>query len=295
MSIAERALDYIRAYRAIIPIDIDDIDGRDFQEEIDETMCHLRSLPLVRVVQRAQAGDAEMKIELGLRKYSGFGIEKDSEAAFESWNLKAIAEDRQHWTHPLRDVPAVRAILCLCMYRMSTYEEKKDGWDLVQCVLWAEQAAEYGLVTPPGLFAVRQLHQTLASFATPAGARFSEKDEAFYRHETAGIKYMWTFMRRRTDALERGGQALVEKARSTPNKYACAREGCGIRAESQAALRRCGGPCAPERKPHYCSRECQKTVRARFDWRGILFCGSLSVFVGAGAHTLGLETPSGGV
>lgn len=51
------------------------------------------------------------------------------------------------------------------------------------------------------------------------------------------------------------------KVAQRPNAYRCAVPNCGIRATSRSALRRCGGNCAPDVKPYYCSMDCQERVR----------------------------------
>ena len=49
--------------------------------------------------------------------------------------------------------------------------------------------------------------------------------------------------------------AKVEKG---GNAYICAGPGCKVGAMEKKALMMCGGKCAKEVKPHYCSKECQK-------------------------------------
>lgn len=55
----------------------------------------------------------------------------------------------------------------------------------------------------------------------------------------------------------------LKKISKAPNQYRCAADGCGIQAINKRALRRCGGRCPDETKPHYCSLECQERVRLR--------------------------------
>ncbi|KAH9913088.1 uncharacterized protein BXZ73DRAFT_55655 [Epithele typhae] len=50
----------------------------------------------------------------------------------------------------------------------------------------------------------------------------------------------------------------LAKVQRTPNRYRCAVKECGIQAVTGTALRKCGGRCPPERKPHYCSWACQE-------------------------------------
>ncbi|KZT63414.1 hypothetical protein DAEQUDRAFT_133399 [Daedalea quercina L-15889] len=63
--------------------------------------------------------------------------------------------------------------------------------------------------------------------------------------------------RRRCIVMKWAEEQRDAKKRRKPNAYRCAREGCPVQATSQAALKRCGGPCPEEYKPYYCSKECQ--------------------------------------
>ncbi|RPD57263.1 hypothetical protein L226DRAFT_614339 [Lentinus tigrinus ALCF2SS1-7] len=45
---------------------------------------------------------------------------------------------------------------------------------------------------------------------------------------------------------------------ATNDIYQCATTGCDVRATHKGAFRACGGTCPPDKKPHYCSRECQR-------------------------------------
>ena len=55
-------------------------------------------------------------------------------------------------------------------------------------------------------------------------------------------------------------KAHADKVAKSPNKYRCAADGCDIQAAHRSALRKCGGRCPLERKPHYCSWACQERV-----------------------------------
>ncbi|KAI0641066.1 hypothetical protein C8Q79DRAFT_930333 [Trametes meyenii] len=47
-----------------------------------------------------------------------------------------------------------------------------------------------------------------------------------------------------------------------PNAYFCSAPGCGIGVAQKKTLRKCSGKCPEERKPHYCSKNCQTK-----DWK----------------------------
>ncbi|ETW74640.1 hypothetical protein HETIRDRAFT_430945 [Heterobasidion irregulare TC 32-1] len=66
------------------------------------------------------------------------------------------------------------------------------------------------------------------------------------------------YLERRDRAIEESTRARALKEARASNHYKCTRNDCGIRATSQRALYKCGGPCASEVEPHYYSKECQK-------------------------------------
>lgn len=72
---------------------------------------------------------------------------------------------------------------------------------------------------------------------------------------------MWAVRERKKRAFSMADEDREAKVRRTPNDHACARDGCPIKATSQAAIRRCKGPCLEESKPAYCGVECQRLVR----------------------------------
>ncbi|KAF8832872.1 hypothetical protein HHX47_DHR1001358 [Lentinula edodes] len=62
--------------------------------------------------------------------------------------------------------------------------------------------------------------------------------------------------------------AAEKKMMKKPNRYRCAKFGCGIEADTGKMLSRCSGKCDADKKPYYCSKRCQKE-----DWKNHkLFC-----------------------
>ncbi|KAI0722195.1 hypothetical protein C8T65DRAFT_734619 [Cerioporus squamosus] len=52
-------------------------------------------------------------------------------------------------------------------------------------------------------------------------------------------------------------QSRLAKVAKAPNRYRCAADECPVQVLNGRALRKCGGPCPSNSKPHYCSAECQ--------------------------------------
>ena len=73
---------------------------------------------------------------------------------------------------------------------------------------------------------------------------------------------LWGAVLKRLRNLDGRQKAQERKADRRPNEYICAALGCGIGASQRAGLRACAGGCPKELKPSYCSKECQRKVRA---------------------------------
>ncbi|KAH7101136.1 hypothetical protein BKA62DRAFT_796670, partial [Auriculariales sp. MPI-PUGE-AT-0066] len=69
-------------------------------------------------------------------------------------------------------------------------------------------------------------------------------------------------LKTRQDQMVAQDSAAMVKRLKHPNRYRCANVGCGIMTSSGQALQRCGGKCDEDKRPYYCSKECQ-----RADWK----------------------------
>ncbi|KAF5318143.1 hypothetical protein D9619_012203 [Psilocybe cf. subviscida] len=65
----------------------------------------------------------------------------------------------------------------------------------------------------------------------------------------------------REEVLREGVNEMYDKRLANPNRYRCAAIECPIEADTGSKLTRCDGQCDKEKKPYYCSTECQ-----RDDW-----------------------------
>lgn len=73
---------------------------------------------------------------------------------------------------------------------------------------------------------------------------------------------LWREHEVRVAEIQEEQRKMAAKIARAPNAYVCAAQGCGIEGSKKASLMRCAGKCPAERKPHYCSKECQKMVSA---------------------------------
>ncbi|KAF9480871.1 hypothetical protein BDN70DRAFT_832069 [Pholiota conissans] len=72
---------------------------------------------------------------------------------------------------------------------------------------------------------------------------------------------MWA-IDERTQQLKGGQKKMQAKKLKFPLRYRCAAVGCGVEADRGKMLAQCAGKCDPDKKPSYCSKECQ-----RADWK----------------------------
>ncbi|KAI0351311.1 hypothetical protein OH77DRAFT_1567590 [Trametes cingulata] len=100
----------------------------------------------------------------------------------------------------------------------------------------ANQCVQRGFIPPVALHIAGWLATTNARFAVDVRQMHSD----YLRH------------------LQDKEELRLAKVSKAPHVYRCANEGCDIRATHKGALKQCGGDCPPARKPHYCSRYCQR-------------------------------------
>ncbi|KAL0945246.1 hypothetical protein HGRIS_000757 [Hohenbuehelia grisea] len=75
-------------------------------------------------------------------------------------------------------------------------------------------------------------------------------------------KDLWEVLDEATARFEKDKQKATVKRLKHPNKYRCANPGCGIQGDTGKMLRQCSGKCDRDKKPSYCTPECQ-----RADWK----------------------------
>ncbi|TRM68687.1 hypothetical protein BD626DRAFT_482474 [Schizophyllum amplum] len=65
----------------------------------------------------------------------------------------------------------------------------------------------------------------------------------------------------RVAQLKKEKRKLDAKRVKQPNRYRCANPDCGIIADKGKMLQQCGGKCDVDKKPSYCSKDCQRADR----------------------------------
>ncbi|KAI0075985.1 hypothetical protein K474DRAFT_1321512 [Panus rudis PR-1116 ss-1] len=226
----------------------------------------LKSVPELKdretdvVVRSALAGNAEDCLEAGLRSLTGCKAKKSMDDALH-WFKRVGDPD-----HPLYlpNVPLrirVRA-LSLISY---TYWAFRDYGNALQHgwagIYWANEAAYRGFIT------VQVLNVGLSTLSLREGGLDTKEKRRTQPSLVVKFERDKTRMCLR-DALNsrKPGTkaAALRAARRSKNPLACqcAAEGCGIEVNNYTSLKKCSGKCPEERKPYYCSRDCQVA-----DWR----------------------------
>jgi len=75
-------------------------------------------------------------------------------------------------------------------------------------------------------------------------------------------KAVWAALETRNKQMEEEQATAEVKRAKRANRYRCANVGCSVQADTGKMLAQCSGKCDPDKKPSYCSKECQ-----RVDWK----------------------------
>ena len=118
----------------------------------------------------------------------------------------------------------------------------------------ADNAAALGLVSP----AVISIGTKLARYKTQYPT--ADEELSFDAPRFRKLTFLHEALERRNREYEAEQQQRELKTSHRPAMYICAAEGCGIEATKKSGLKACSGACPAERKPRYCSKECQKKV-----------------------------------
>ncbi|KAI0713766.1 hypothetical protein C8Q76DRAFT_732493 [Earliella scabrosa] len=241
---------------------------------------HLSQNPFVSLVRGIDAGDGEKVLDIGLRHFSGCSVrEPNIDRAIYTWEM--ITDPNHVTAVPAKNItPSLlaRAYSCLSYAYFELHQRASVGNavphdptlpsqhllptdtpdddlsnDLLYlAAVYADATAEHGLISPTVLHA--------ASYILRLGTRDGVDLKRSQRY--GPLKHLWRAEEARTREWEEEQKKQAVKVARTPNTYICTAPGCGIEGTRKKSLMRCAGKCPMERKPHYCSKECQ-----RGDWK----------------------------
>ncbi|KDQ52265.1 hypothetical protein JAAARDRAFT_62033 [Jaapia argillacea MUCL 33604] len=229
---------------------------------LNDTVEFIRDRPFGRVFQAAERGSAEDCLDVGNRTFIGYGTQRDQDRALEYWKRLVDSSHLRHPSTPVSNSIRAQAHSCISNYWFDRrIVSNIEGWNidsLYRSASNANTAASLGLIAPCVL--------AVADAAEKAGLRRPE-DNRFAGLCTKRfqiLRSLWEASDKHKREISEAKRTRDRKVEKTPLAYVCAALGCGIEGTKKAALSRCGGKCPVDKKPSYCSKECQIRVRYMF-------------------------------
>lgn len=241
----ETALAYVNIRKNCIPIDfskpVDHTWGARIMKEIDDVLAMIKSKPENIIKAEADAGNSEAALDYGFRLRNG--LECTPNRALTRRYLVQAALDT--------DAPAERRSIAHSAL-IDWYTESNEDFRhrYLQAAAWhANESVKLapGKTSPAAMVYAQNVMKPQAEHAVDMYLQYKE---------------LWSALERRDQDMEKGRAKMDQKRMARPNRYKCATVGCGIEAVSGHVFSRCSGKCDADKKPYYCSRECQKK-----DWK----------------------------
>nr|VWO96276.1 N/A [Ganoderma boninense] len=247
-----------------------------FRDQYINCSRHLSQHPFSTVISGIEDKDPEKLLDLGLRYYHGCTAEPSLTRALDAWEM--ITKEGQDSVPEEKLTASVlaRAFSCLADAHMTLMHLAFDGESVMRhdgsdrmlpsgerdpimandfmraAAAYSDASAAFGMVSPVVLYVARWLTQ------------IGERDGVNVR-ETERYKvypHLWQAWDVRVAEMDEERRKREAKLGRAPTAYVCAAQGCGITAKQKKGLMKCAGKCPIERKPHYCSKNCQ-----RKDWK----------------------------
>ncbi|KIY53909.1 hypothetical protein FISHEDRAFT_54891 [Fistulina hepatica ATCC 64428] len=220
------------------------------QQNFGQRLTQLNRNPFRAVKAKADAGDLEAAFDCGIRYFSGYQCTISRKKA-RHYLMKPI--DSPNTSPQLRS--ASHSALLQWFTEASTTDKIRSRY-LYMALHHAEQAIfEGSKVAAPGV-----------PPASPYVCLFLQNCSKALAEACPALGMFYPMIKAELDRSEESkvetSAKLAEKSEKHPNRYRCANEGCPIMANHGRMLRRCSGKCDVDKKPHYCSKDCQKA-----DWK----------------------------
>nr|GAT60616.1 predicted protein [Mycena chlorophos] len=208
-----------------------------------ESQAMLRK-PFAAVLQAAESGDPMMFVDCAARSYLGLGCTRDRQTA-RNYLIEAAF-------HP-KATEATRATAHAMLTRWY-HDMSGPGGSMRMRYLYASLhhaclAVTYAKpISPPGF----SIPQILLAFTKMQDLILKDNPQVKTQYPA-----LFAALKEAKDRYDRDTQASYERMKQ-PLRYRCAVLGCGIEADHGRMLKRCAGSCDDDKKPYYCSKECQK-------------------------------------
>ncbi|KAF7305939.1 MYND-type domain-containing protein [Mycena chlorophos] len=244
----DRVLQYIQFVETCSPTTPEKADNPTYRmsETIIATEAMLRR-PFAELLKDAEAGNVALYVDCASRSYLGFGSPRDRQTA-RNYLIKAAF-------HP-ESSDATRATAHALLTRWY-HDIAGPGQEIRMRYMYASlHHASLALkfarsIAPPG-FSIPQITSAFGDIK-----ELITKDNPLVKRQ---YPVVFAALKETKERCERELQASLTRMKQ-PLRYRCAAVGCGIEADHGRMLKRCSGPCDEDKKPHYCSKECQKN-----DW-----------------------------
>ncbi|KAI0364551.1 hypothetical protein BV20DRAFT_1029529 [Pilatotrama ljubarskyi] len=207
--------------------------------------CCIRTLAICEVPYDTDGPDSIKGI---LERISG--IATDSPLA----SMKAKKEPRIKNNSPRLQLHALAAFAYMNFYahwlvpHVGSFHVMTENHVMYNAAYALNVCVQRGFVPPMALH--------VAGWLATTKARFGVDVRQLKRF--AALRSLWRAHNDYLRHIQHQDDLWHAKAAKAPHVYRCANDGCDIRATHKGALKQCAGDCPPERKPHYCSRYCQR-------------------------------------
>ncbi|KAF8955551.1 hypothetical protein BDZ97DRAFT_1926597 [Flammula alnicola] len=255
VSLFDLCLKYVQEIANSRPPNPDDFDSKAMAATMRQDVLNLRQrveeMPEAIVKAEADRGDPEAAFDYGLRLFLGVGC----------------AHSR-----PLSRVYLIKAL------SSPSASDKLKATAHGVLLKWYSQATKDGTLRNRYMFTGAH-HANVATVISrritprgtpPAPAVLGFLDNVCECHSPSnGLPQLHLLYKDAMKAMdEKNKRAKSERERmqqkrlKNPLRYRCATLGCGVEADTGKMLSRCSGNCDSDKKPSYCTRECQKA-----DWK----------------------------
>ena len=167
-------------------------------------------------------------------------------------------DEHVYYAEPILRLRAMAA-LAWVLFRQFFWSPYPDCFEaahaasiLKQCSFQCQVLAISGFVPPIVL--------RIAGWLSTLQARHAKLDARAMFEDSEEMDMFWTTYEEYLERQKIEEENRLAKVAKAPNQYHCAADGCGIQAVNKSALRKCGGHCPLDQKPHYCSADCQAQV-----------------------------------
>ncbi|KAH9485659.1 hypothetical protein JR316_0002569 [Psilocybe cubensis] len=243
-------LEYTTLWATVLPSDGTEYEAKRYQENREREFTRIETLlkekPERIINAAADRGDADAALDYGMRLTVGLGCKRNRKRARDylvkaahsesaSKTIKAMAHGVliEWYLHSDRITPR---------YAFAASHHCNEAAQLC-----AEVSGSDVCASPAVLWFMKKTFKTLAEDVPEFYIWFIEAVDA---------------LEARDRQYEENQAKIARKRALNASRYRCAAPGCEIEADKGSKLSRCSGPCDIDKKPYYCTQECQ-----REDWR----------------------------